>query len=40
MYDKILSSSTTSTVVPNEKILEFAKELTIDTTALQECITK
>ncbi len=40
MYDKILSSSTTSTVVPNEKILEFAKELAVDTTALQECITK
>ena len=40
MYTKILSNSTTSSVVPNEKVMEYAKELKINTSDLEECISK
>lgn len=40
LYSKILSSSTTSTVVPNSQVSEFAKELKINTSDLEDCITK
>lgn len=40
LYSKILSTSTTSSVVPNDKVLEFAQELKVNTSDLTECITK
>jgi protein-disulfide isomerase len=40
MYQKIFAASTTSAVVPNAKVEEFAKELKVNTSDLAECVTK
>ena len=40
LYSKILSTSTTSAAVANDKVLEFAKELKINTSDLADCISK
>jgi protein-disulfide isomerase len=40
MYKKILENSSTSAVVPNAKVMEFAQELKINTSDLEACITK
>lgn len=40
LYSKIFAASTTSAVVPNAQVLEFAKELKINTSDLEDCITK
>lgn len=40
LYGKIFANSTTSAAVANEKVLEYAKELKINTSDLSDCISK
>lgn len=40
LYNKIFATSTTSAAVANDKVLEFAKELKINTSDLADCISK